>query len=216
MRLNIADLLSQLGFSNETLYWGKKLVHALPQPGSFKSQSVVANWVEPRRIRIDVRAGLSGKQLTGKDLAHYPLQLQSETFFDFHVETDRADDTDGKGGKTTSGSAGGGAGLRKKQNDQLSGFFSRAQNEQIPTHAKLVKGVVMGMEIGRDALDTVFTLFCDQVRAAKVMTTELLASAGKAVTRYTPPAFMNPRGDEQKTYKYDRAKNEVMFGVAPT
>ncbi len=215
MRLNITDLLTTLGFSNETLYWGKKLVLPLAQPGSFKSHSVVANWAEPRRVRIDVRAGLSGKQLTGKDLGQYPLQLQSETFFDFQVDTDGTDDKKGKSG-TSSGGSGGGAGMRKKQSDHLSGFFAQAQNTDIPTHATLVKGVVMGMEIGKEALQSVFTLFCDQVRAAKVLTTDLLAAAGKTITRYTPPAFMSPRGDEQKTYTYDRTKNEVMFGVAPS
>ena len=75
MRFRITELLSSLGLDQETLYWGKKLVRPLPQPGSFKGQSVVANWVEPRRIRIEVRAGLSGKKLTGRDLAPYPLQL---------------------------------------------------------------------------------------------------------------------------------------------
>lgn len=215
MRQNITTLLAQLGIT-EPLYWGKKVVHALPQPGAFKSHAVVANWIEPRRIRIDLRAGLSGKQLFGKDLAQYPLQLQSETFFDFQVESgEDEDEKEGSKGKGKAGSSSGG-GLRKKRATELAGFFQSAQNEKIPTHARLTRGVVMGMEIGRDALDTVFSMFCKQVQSAKVLATDLLAAAGKAITRYTPPSFMSPRGDESKVYKYDRTKNEPMFGMVPT
>jgi hypothetical protein len=212
MRQKIVDILALLNIT-EPLYWGKKVVHALPQPGAFKSHAVVANWVQPNLIRVDLRAGLSGKKLADKDLAHYPLQLQSETFFEFEVEGDE-DDSKGKSGKSTQSD--GGASMRKKASTELSGFFQSAQNEHIPTHARLARGVVMGMQIGQGALDKVFTLFCDQVRAAKVLATDLLVAAGKAVTRYTPPAFMSPRGDENKVYKYDRTKNEPMFGMAPT
>jgi hypothetical protein len=213
MRLKITDLLERLGLAAETLYWGKRLVKPLPQPGAFKSHSVVAHWVVPERIRIDLRAGLSGKTLTGKDLAQYPLPFQTETFFEFAVEDDDAKDK--KDGKGKAGS-GGGAALRKKKDDLLTGFFAQAQDQSLPTHAQLARGVVMGMEIGKNALENVFDLFCQQLQAAKVLASDLLASAGKTITRYTPPPFMSPRGDEHKVYKYDRAKNETMFGVAPT
>lgn len=218
MRIHIPELLKTCGFDG-TLYWGKRLVRALPQPGAFKSHSVVMNWQEPTHIRMELRAGLSGKTLQNKELANYPLHLQSETFFDFKVETT----TDGgsEGEKSKSGSAkgsasGGGRKMAKKKDDALSSFFSRADNEKIPSQARLTKGVVMGMEIGKDALESVFTLFCQQIAATRVLATDLLAAAGKAITRYTPPAFMAPRGDEDKVYKYNREKNEVMFGVVPT
>lgn len=211
MTVNINTLLTQIGFTDEAFYWGKRLVRALPQPGSFKSHSVIANWTRPDLIRIDLRAGISGKQLAGKDLAQYPLQLQSETFFELAVETD--DETDGKKGK--SGSSGG-RGMKRASEHDLSGMFSNALNEEIPAEAHLTRGVVMGMEIGRDALQSVFSMFCQQIQHAKVMATDLLAAAGKAITRFTPPPFMAPRGDETKVYTYDRARNEVMFGVVPT
>jgi hypothetical protein len=217
MRFNIADLLEKLGIT-EPLYWGKRAVRALPQPGAFKSHAVVANWQQPHLIRLDLRAGLSGKTLNTKDLAHYPLQFQTETFFEFQVDNadddgDQADDKKGSKGKAGSG---GGATYKKKPDDHLAGFFARAQDRTVPTHARLTRGVVMGMEIGASALGNVFDLFCEQVRATKVLVTDLLASAGKVITRYTPPAFIAARGDEDKVYRYNREKNEPMFGVAPT
>jgi hypothetical protein len=221
MRFNIANLLDRIGIT-DTLYWGKRVVRALPQPGSFKSHSVVVNWAEPERIRIDLRAGLTGKTLSARELANYPLQFQSDTFFELAVkaETDEGDEKSGDAarGRAGSGSKGGGGGRKPglRADDRLSGLFSSAHSEKIPTHARLSKGVVMGMEIGQGALERVFDMFCDQIKHARVLATDLLASAGKAITRFTPPPFMAPRGDEDKVYKYDREKNEVMFGAAPT
>lgn len=221
MRFNIVELLKSLGVE-ETLYWGKRLIRALPQPGQYKNHSIVVNWREPERIRVELKAGLSGKTMTAKELANYPLQFQSETFFEMTVDTkgDAEDDGDAKGEKGRAGNAGkgGAAGHKHKRTREegLSGFFASAHSEKVPTHAKLTKGVVMGMEIAREALDGVFTQFCEQVKHAKILATDLLASAGKAITRFTPPPFMAARGDEDKVYKYDRVKNETMFGVAPS
>ena len=46
-----------------------------------------------------------------------------------------------------------------------------------------------------------------QIQHAKITATELLASAGELVTKYMPPSFMKPRGDETAKYKYDREKH---------
>jgi hypothetical protein len=219
MRLTIINLLNGLGV-NDKFYWGKRIVKPLAQPGSFKNHALIANWIKPETIRLEVRAGLSGKTLTTKELSEYPLQFQSETFFDLAVEGhdgERKKSTDDETSKSGKGSASGGGHRPKRALDEkLSGMFSSAHSEKIPTHARLARGVVMGMEIGRDALESVFNMFCDHVRAGKVLATDLLASAGKAITRVTPPPFMSPRGDETKVYKYDREKNEPMFGVVPT
>lgn len=214
MRLQITHLLENLGIEGP-FYWGKRLVRGLAQPGHFKSHSVVANWVAPHLIRIDLRAGLSGKTLDKKDLAQYPLQLQTETFFEFTTDDTKTEtgekDTGGKGRR-----GGGAARSFRRSTDKLAAPFGQAQNMAVATHATLARGVVMGMEIGKNALEGVFKQFCDQVKSAKVLASDLLAAAGKAVTRYTPPPFMSPRGDEQKVYKYNRAKNETMFGIVPT
>ena len=216
MRFNIIELLQTLGFEDNNLYWGKRIVKPLPQPGTYKNHSVVANWLKPEQLRLELRAGLSGKTLATRELANYPLQFQSDTFFELDVVTDDdSDDKKGQAGKTGKG-GGGGRRLRTEDLDRLSGSFFSANAKEIPTTARLSRGVVMGMEIGRDALENVFGLFCQQVRALKVLATDLLASAGKAITRYTPPPFMEPRGNENKVYKYDREKNETMFGASLT
>lgn len=220
MRVHIAELLEKLGLEDTMLYWGKRLVRALPQPGQFKSHSVVTHWHSPDQIRIELRAGLSGKTMTAKDLAQYPLQFQSETFFDFDVnDTKQNNQTkkDGKASGDTKGSKGGsgGKGLRRKLSDDgLSAAFAKT-DEKIPTHATLVRGVIMGMEIGKSALETVFDMFCKQVHGARVLASDLLAAAGKAITRYTPPPFMEPKGNEDKVYRYSREKNDPMFGMGP-
>jgi hypothetical protein len=211
--LHIIDLLKSIGI-NEQFYWGKRIVKSLPQPGSFKNHAVVANWIEREKIRLELRAGLSGKTLSAKELANYPLQFQSETFFELHVEDQsEKEDSKGKTGKGGKGSVS--HAFKRRDPDALRNSFWDARSEKIATCAKLSRGVVMGMEIGRDALERVFDQFCEQVRHARVLATDLLASAGKAITRFTPPPFMAPRGDEDKVYKYDREKNETMFGVAP-
>jgi hypothetical protein len=214
MRLTINELLANLGLDGP-FYWGKRLVRGFAQPGSFKSHSIVANWVDPHLIRVDLRAGLSGKTLDKKDLAQYPLQLQTETFFEF--STDEAEGEKGEKDSGGKGRRGGGAARSfRRSSDKLSSPFEQAHSRAVAAHATLSRGVVMGMEIGKNALEGVFKQFCAQVAAAKVLASDLLAAAGKAVTRYTPPPFMSPRGDEQKVYKYNRAKNETMFGIVPT
>ena len=221
MRLNIAKWLKEMGIE-DTLYWGKRIVKALPQPGQFKNHSVVVNWREPEKIRIDLRAGLSGKTLAARELANYPLQLQSETFFELDVTTTATEDegkTSGKAGDKA-GDKGGARSFRHQKDEELktglSGSFGAAHSEEIPTHARLARGVVMGMEVAGEALDKVFDQFCQQIQQAKIMASDLLASAGKHITRYTPPPFMAPRGDEDAVYKYDRTRNEGMFGTLPT
>lgn len=86
----------------------------------------------------------------------------------------------------------------------------------MPNAGKIVDMVVMGMKIAEEAYESVATKLQSQIKHAKVSTTELVAAAGKLVTKFTPPAFLKPKGDEQKVYKYNREKNEPMFtGMTP-
>lgn len=211
--VNIIEMLKNIGIKDTVFYWGKRIVKSLPQPGSFKNHAVIANWIEPEKIRLELRAGLTGKTLSAKELANYPLQFQSETFFELEVEDDETQDDKGRAGKGGKGSAS--HAFKRRDPDALRNSFWDARSEKVATTARLTRGVVMGMEIGKNILEKVFDQFCEQVRHARVLATDLLASAGKAITRYTPPPFMAPRGDENKVYKYDREKNETMFGAAP-
>ena len=55
----------------------------------------------------------------------------------------------------------------------------------------------------------------NQIEKLKVAPTDLLAKTSDLVTRYTPPSFLQPKGNEQAVYEYDRGKNEQMFGISP-
>ena len=139
----------------------------------------------------------------------YPVSLQSPTHVDIAVESE---DTEGKGeseGETRSGKGSGGGGGRRMK---MSRAFASVTEGGIPAFGTVTEMVVMGMKIGQEAVGTVLESFAAQIRAAKVSATELLVQAGKAVTRYTPAAFLAPRGNETAVYKYDREKNEPMFG----
>ena len=36
------------------------------------------------------------------------------------------------------------------------------------------------------------------------------------ISKFTPPPFLKPKGDENRVYKYNREKNEPMFtGMIP-
>ena len=70
----------------------------------------------------------------------------------------------------------------------------------------------MGKEIARDAYAQAMDKLAQQIAQTKVLATDLMAEAGKHFTRYTPPEFMQPKGDETARYKYDRDKNAPMFG----
>jgi len=218
MRVDIREVIETSGLNAE-LYAGKRAVRDLVQPGTFKSHSVVYDWRDP--MRIEVKAGLGGKDLPAADLAKYPVSFQSATFFDIDVENTtarREDSEDEEEDRRGKGSASGGGGLKKKKEDQglMKKMFGDEVEGRLAEAGDLVKAVVMGMEIAKGAMEGVFKSFMAQVQHAKVAATDLLAKAG-SVTKFTPPGFMQARGDETGTYHYDRQKNEAMFtGLIPT
>jgi hypothetical protein len=58
--------------------------------------------------------------------------------------------------------------------------------------------------------------FADQAAKGKILASELMSKAGSLVTRFTPPPFLKATGTEDAVYKYDRVKNEPMFGMGLT
>lgn len=210
MNVNIQELLEKLGLK-EKLYPGKKVVNALQQPGENKSHAVVFDWHDSDNLRVDVRAGLSGKKLEPKDLAKYPISFQAETYLEIDTR-DESDDGEDEQGK---GKSGGSKGIKKKKDDRPSlSAFARVVEGKIPHAGEITKMVVMGKKIAEQAIGAVLETLVAQIQHAKVAPTELLAHAGKFVTKITPPEFMKPKEGEHydATYKYDREKNEAMFG----
>ncbi len=213
MQVDILDFIRKAGLE-ESLYPGKRVVKAFPQPGEFKSHCVVYDWRDANKIRIEIKAGLSGKDLSQAELSRYPVSLQAPTFLEIDVEsgTLRRIDAEDEESDTQRGSASGGGGKRPRLTN-----FAVAAEGWIPNAGDLSTLVVMGMEIAKEAYDKVLDKFFAQVQHAKIVATDLMAAAGKLITRYTPPAFLTPKGDENKIYKYDRVKNEAMFaGMMPS
>lgn len=85
MDVNIQELLERCGL-DEPLYPGKRVVKKLPQPGEYKSHCVVYDWRDPEKVLIEVRAGLTGRDLPPKELAKYPVSFQSPTYIEIDVQ----------------------------------------------------------------------------------------------------------------------------------
>jgi hypothetical protein len=84
MQVNIEEFLQTCGLS-EPLYPGKRVVKKLPQSGEYKSHCIVYDWRNPDKIRVEVKAGLSGRDLAPKDLKKYPISFQSPTYVELDV-----------------------------------------------------------------------------------------------------------------------------------
>ena len=84
MDLNIKEFMEECGIE-DPIYPGKRLVHKLPQTGEHKSHCVVYDWRNPDTLRIEIKAGLSGKDLPPKELAKYPVSFQSPTYVEIDM-----------------------------------------------------------------------------------------------------------------------------------
>lgn len=231
MQINIQQFIQQAGLE-EPFYPGKRVIKACPQPGEYKSHCVVYDWHDPARIRIEIKAGLSGKDLSVKELVRYPISFQAPTFIEIDVKTGsiktiraenddfkEEDDEDGEsrgGGNKSGGGGGRRPGLKKEEGFSSMLSFSSAAEGLVAESGKIVQMVVLGMKIAEEAYGKVVDKFFDQVSHAKIVASDLMAAAGKLLTRYTPAAYIKPSGNEDKVYKYNREKNEPMFvGMNP-
>ncbi|MFN3826012.1 MAG: hypothetical protein ACK4NR_00130 [Micavibrio sp.] len=213
MKINIQEFLDHCGITDEKVYPGKRLVRKLRQPGEFKSHCVVLDWHHSDVLRIEVKAGLSGRTLPANELKKYPVSFQAETYVDIATanDDDREDDEEEEGRQGRAG-GGGGRKMKKKLQGDMVSAFSTAQEGKVPELGQVKKMVVMGKEIAKQSYAQVLEKLAEQIKQTKIMATDLLAEAGKFITKYTPPPFMKPSGGEDKVYKYDRTKNEPMFG----
>jgi hypothetical protein len=209
MQINVKEFLAEAGIT-EAFYPGKRLVHKMRQTGEFKSHCVVLDWRNPDKIRIEIKAGLSGQTLEPKKLKYYPVCFQSPTYVDVEIVNDNSDE-ETEEGKSSSGKGGSGGKKPKKSLQEMSNSamsaFGSAIEGIIPEAGKIVEMVVLGKEIAKEAYGKVMAGLAHQIEHMKISATDLLAQASNMVTRYTPPSFMQPTGDEQATYKYDREKN---------
>lgn len=224
MHINIKEFIDQSGLE-EPFYPGKRVIKLCPQPGEYKSHCVVYDWRNPSLIRIEIKAGLSGRDMPANDLIRYPVSFQAPSFIEIDVNTGEmrsvegsTDDEDEEGSSGSKGKAGGGKRPAKKKLAGLSmASFATAVEGLLPENGVVSQIVIMGKEIAKNAYESVLHKFVTQIEHAKISTSDLMAAAGKLVTKFTPPAFLKPKGDENKVYKYNREKNEVMFtGMMPS
>lgn len=224
MQVNIKEFIADAGLT-EPFYPGKRSVKLCPQPGEYKSHCVVYDWSDPARIRIEIKAGLSGRDLPNKDLIRYPVSFQAPTYIEIdvasgemrsvgHANDDDDDETEGKSGKSGGGKR---PAVKKKSLSGSMMSFASAVEGALPERGRIAEMVVMGMKIAESAYESVLHKFVIQIEHAKISASDLMAATGKLVTKFTPPAFLKAKGDETVLYKYNREKNEVMFtGMIPT
>jgi hypothetical protein len=209
MQIKIREFLDHAGIE-EALYPGKKLVWKCQQPGEFKSHCVVVDWKDKSLLHIEVKPGLTGHDLKPADLKKYPVSFQARTYVEVATDQDNEDsDEDGEGSRGSA--SGGGKRPAMKKLSNSGGAFAKVVEGKIPELGDIKKLVIMGKEIAKESYAQVMEKFAEQIRHMKIATTDLMAEAGKFVTRYTPPAFMQATGDETANYKYDRLKNEDLF-----
>lgn len=208
MQVNVKQFLAETGIT-EPFYPGKRLVHKCQQPGEYKSHCVVLDWRNPEKIRIEVKAGLSGRDLDISKLKYYPVSFQTPTFVDIEIVNDNEEDEEeeGKSGK----GGGGGKKPKAKKLDDLkmlaSDAFGSVVDAAAPELGKIVEMVVLGTQIAKEGFASVMGTLAQGMAQMKIGATDLLASAGKLVTKVEPPAFMKPKGDETAKYSYSAEKN---------
>lgn len=210
MHIDIKDFLEEADIK-EALYPGKRIVHACKHIGDFKNHCVVLDWRDPDVLKINVKPGLSGKTLAPEVIKNYPVCLQSDTFVTIEVTNDNESDEDDEEEKGKKGKSGGGGKkmAKKKLEDieMISARFGDKAENTIPSLGEIKEMVVMGVEIAKEAFGTAFAEMTNQIKHAKVSATQILAKAADMVTKVKPPSFMEAKGDETVSYKYDREKN---------
>ncbi len=212
MLLNIKKFLEETGIV-DAFYPGKRLVKKCKVSGEHKSHSVVMDWRDPDKVRVELKAGLSGRTLEPKELKKYPVSLQTPTYIEIEVNNDNTSDDEGEEeeGKSSGGKGGGGKKPAKKKSlediEVIAARFGDSAEGQIPEEGTITEMVVMGMQIAQEAYESVMSVLTQQMKQSVVHATELLAKASSMVTRVQPPSFLEPKGNETEKYKYDREKN---------
>ena len=209
MQVNVKEFLEQSGIT-EPFYPGKRLVHKCQQPGEYKSHCVVLDWRNPETIRIEVKAGISGRDLEPSKLKYYPVSFQTPTFVDIEIVNDNDDDEEEEKGKSGKGGSGGKKPKANKLEDikmLASDAFGSVVDAAAPEMGKIVEMVILGTQIAKEAYGQAMGQLAQGMAHMKISATDLLASAGKLITKVEPPSFMKPKGDETAKYSYSQEKN---------
>ena len=214
MQVNIQELVKETGL-DEKIYPGKKLVKKYAQPGEFKSHCVVFDW-RSNLLRVELKAGLTGRALDLSDLKNYPVCYQAPTFLELITENDNIEDKDDDDEEESKGKSGGGGKkpLKKKLEDSdLSlSAFEKVTDGEVPEMGEIEKFVVMGKELAQEAFAQAFENLKEQLHQTKVMAMDIMKDVGNIIQKATPGGGLEAKGDESIKYKYDSEKTAALFG----
>lgn len=215
MQVNIEELVQTAGL-DEPLYPGKKLVKKYVQPGEYKSHCVVFDWKNSDLVKVELKAGLSGKNLDLSDLKNYPVSFQAPTYLKVAINDDIVDDDEGdeEGSKGKSGGGGKKPSEKKLEENDLSSMsaFDRVSEGDIPGLGEIKEFVVMGKEIAQEAFAKAYENFAQQLKQVKVMAMDILKDIDNVIKTVTPGGGLEAKGNEQIPYKYDTEKTTALFG----
>lgn len=221
MQVNIKEYLNETGLE-EQMYPGKRVVKKLPQPGEHKSHCVVYDWRAPDTLRIDIKAGLSGKDLNRKDLGKYPISFQAPTYLeidtsDAHnqnaaIEATDEEEGDEEGEEGSSGKGGGG-GKKPAMKKNMFAAFSNVVEGRIAELGEVKKLVVMGKEIAKEAFGSVMKVIAAQIKNAAVVPVNILASVTKVTVATPGGRALNELAQGQIEGADVKYKPKDMFGV---
>jgi hypothetical protein len=218
MQVNIQELVRETGL-DENIYPGKKLVKKYVQPGEFKSHCVVFDW-RSDLLRVELRAGLLGRDLDLSDLKNYPVSYQAPTYLElisddaFKSKKHDEEDEEEEEGKGKSGGGGGKKPAVKKLDDSEISLsaFEKVTEGAIPETAIIEKFVVMGKEIAQEAFAQAFDNLKEQLHQTKVMAMDIMKNIGDVIKKVTPSGGLEAKGNESVNYKYDVEKTAALFG----
>jgi hypothetical protein len=212
MQVNIQELVKETGL-DEQLYPGKKLVKKYAQPGEYKSHCVTFDWRSSDLLRVELKAGLTGRDMELSDLKNYPVSYQAPTFLemitanDDEEEDEDEDETEGKGG-------GGKAPKKKLEDSDLSlNVFDKVTDGNIAEYGNIEKFVVMGKELAQEAFAQAFENLKEQLHQTKVMAMDIMKGVNDIIQKVTPAGGLEAKGDESVKYKYDTEKTAPLFGA---
>lgn len=213
MQVNIQKLLSKTG-NKEPLYPGKRVVQKYVQPGEFKSHCVVFDW-RSDLLRVELKAGLSGKSLDLSELKNYPVSYQAPTFLELIAGNDDEieEEEEEEGSKGKSGGGGKKPATSKLEDESLSlSAFDKVSEGQVSGLAEIKKFVVMGKELAQEAYAQAFDNLKEQLHQTKVMALDIMKDIGDIIKKATPGGGLEAKGDESIKYKYDSEKTGALFG----
>lgn len=222
MQVNVQELVRETGL-DESIYPGKKLVKKYAQPGEYKSHCVVFDW-RSDLLRVELKAGLSGRNLDMSDLKKYPVSYQAPTFMELVTDLkaqsaeEIEDEEDEEGSKGKSGGGGKKPATKKLEDSELSlSAFDKVTEGKLPELAQIEKFVVMGKELAQEAFAQAFDNFKQQLHQVKVMAMDIMKGVGDIIQKATPGGGLEAKGNESIQYKYDTEKTAGLFGgMAPS